>query len=364
MLRRLSVRVDTATWREAPPPAEIHAIAGTQTIDFLHVLAHVAVWTRPPRVTGFELSDLWAWIRYAPALSSDFDLRLRAEWTDLDAHQKAILSDDLGVGVTTLLLSQSMQCVEFVETVHAINKQWPGRFKVKKRSKRGPAKSPDYIGLLPDGRFVILECKGSQSSMSALEAAMAKGQTQKANVGALAGTRVAACLVGGVFIPQYESTESATLVLADPAWEELAAAINQSGEGALERTLTQLSAAKCLALAGLPAAANLLAKADAEDVEAPASDLRDRLFGHLDGRIQGLKSGGPVAGRLEFEIDASRVIEILMSGQTIGDGLGQLASTARRRGWSYESSEDGKEASVVTPQGLKLRMQYQPVEGN
>src|SRR5215467_11157034 len=108
-------------------------------------LLFTALSTRPPIIQGFHLSDFWAWLRYAWALDSSLDLRLRPEWESIDPHQKAVLSDELGVGFTTCLLSTELGYSQFRDTLYFVGVLEPGSFLLTSSAKRGPKKSPDYI---------------------------------------------------------------------------------------------------------------------------------------------------------------------------------------------------------------------------
>jgi hypothetical protein len=110
MRRTVEVEVDASTWTKgAKLPRALTKLAGTRSVDMLLALLHTAIWTRPPQVHGFDLSDCWAFMRYGPALAQTSDLRLRPEWTDLSAHHKTILSDDFGVGLPTMLLCRALR---------------------------------------------------------------------------------------------------------------------------------------------------------------------------------------------------------------------------------------------------------------
>lgn len=131
-------------------------------------LIHTALWTRPPVSSGIHLSDFWAWLRYYPAISEHHtELRLCEEWTDIDPHQKTILSDELGVGFTTYFLAEKLGCIGFMDTSY-LQKRFKNHFSSKSKSRRGSSKSPDYVSIDSSRSLYILECKGTQTSRSAL----------------------------------------------------------------------------------------------------------------------------------------------------------------------------------------------------
>lgn len=170
MQRQLAVDFLQSTWANSAVPATLQGLAAaSRQVSFLGILLHTALWTRPPIVRGFELSDLWAWLRYFPAVDDGLPLRLRPQWSELDSHQKTILSDELGVSVTTCLLAEHLQLSEFVDTFYFLRVLLPGQFSLGRAARRGPNKAPDYISRSPAGGVVVLECKGTQSSRAALE---------------------------------------------------------------------------------------------------------------------------------------------------------------------------------------------------
>jgi hypothetical protein len=71
------------------------------------VLNHLVLLSTPPQIEGFELGG-WATARYLPALTMGPLLQLRAEWNNLDQHQKTLLSDDFGMAVPTHLLMSAL----------------------------------------------------------------------------------------------------------------------------------------------------------------------------------------------------------------------------------------------------------------
>ena len=105
MRKRLVLSLDAGSFPiGSPVAARLGAVSGTVDIDVDAVLLMIAYVTRPPAIYGFSLADAWAWLRYRQAIARTRRLRLKAEWTDLDQHQKAVLSDEMGVGFTTYFL--------------------------------------------------------------------------------------------------------------------------------------------------------------------------------------------------------------------------------------------------------------------
>ena len=175
MRKKLTISIDTRSWPKSKVPVKLKKLAGPWVFDLRYALLHTALRTRPPSLNGFDLNNTWAWLRYGHAFTKGRNLRLRREWSDIDPHQKTVLSDELGMGLTTYLLAQKLKFAEFHDTLHFIRSVAPGSLLLKKIAKNGAAKSPDFVGIDKAGNISLIECKGTQSSCRALESALKTG---------------------------------------------------------------------------------------------------------------------------------------------------------------------------------------------
>ena len=273
MFRNVEVQLDTASWKRRRVPSQLASLAGTRRVDVGLAMLHTATWTRPPSSKGFDLSDCWAWLRYARAFASSPDLRLRPEWEEIDPHQKTILSDDLGIGFTTQFLLNALDFVDYADTLYVL-KVLPGSFRLRSNKKHGPKKSPDYIARDSQGKYSILECKGTQASVAALKDAVEKGKQQKRNVVASSRIQLAHSLVAGLFIPQADSREKATIYVSDPELGNLGNLLSNVSSDDLAIAVTQVSLAKQLALTGFVSLANELTSAPAGELEQLSDTLK------------------------------------------------------------------------------------------
>ena len=276
--KSLEIEVLGHTWK-APatvPPALTSATQSSpMAADFLCALIFTALWTRPPISYGFSLSDCWAWMRYLPAIAPTADLRLRNAWTTLDPHHKTVLSGDFGVGFTTWFLHQTLGFVRFSDTLWVVNTLSPGAFRLASSARRGPKKSPDYIVEDTNGNFSVVECKGTQSSRNDLLDAIERGVPQKANVHAIGAAQLQHSLVAGLFIPQFESSDSATIVIGDPEWEEFRERLAHFSRAEIGRAISQVAQSKELAMLGLPNTANTLVRVEESDESVSDALRRD-----------------------------------------------------------------------------------------
>jgi hypothetical protein len=276
--KRVEIEVLVDTWK-APAIAPAALISAAQcsplTIDFLCALIFTALWTRPPVRYGFSLSDCWAWLRYLPAIASTQELRLCEAWTTLDPHQKTVLSGDFGVGFTTWFLNQTLDFVKFSDTLWVVNTLSPGAFQLASSARRGPKKSPDYIAEDSNGNFSVLECKGGQSTRKELLASMERGITQKANLQTIGTTQLQYSLVAGLFIPQFDNSDGAAIVIGDPEWDELKGRLSHFSREEIGRAVSQVAYSKELALLELPNTANTLVRAQGSEETINRAITRD-----------------------------------------------------------------------------------------
>ena len=169
MQKTLAVTIDYDSWPTTSPsfPSAFHR--GDRECDFnipalLLKLGHL---TTPPRSAGASLSEYWAWVRYLCAISNEPDLRLVADFYELDPHQKTILSDDFGMGFPMYWLSQKLNLgppshgLYFFE--HIAERLGVATDRPR---KRGPRKSPDFVAMDASGKWHVIECKGTQSGIA------------------------------------------------------------------------------------------------------------------------------------------------------------------------------------------------------
>lgn len=246
--------------------------------DVLQALLVVGYLTTPPRYRGISLSTYWAWLRYGAAISTRrSSLRLRPIWNELDPHQKTILSDDFGLGFPCHYLVEQHGFEDFADTAYLLDSLLAGVVSHATRSKRGPSKTPDLIGVDSLGRLHVLECKGSQTSRAALDDALGRGIAQKSNLSN--GSIFASCMVGGIFVPQDRSAEEAQLVFIDPDPDPALKRLQALDPKVIERAVRRQSFAKALGTAGLWAAAGGVASGRVGSAEADF--VRDLESGEL-----------------------------------------------------------------------------------
>ena len=364
MNKQIKVEFDASTWTSGPP-SSITKLPKTWNFDLGLALAHLALRTRPPGIHGFDLSDTWAILRYGYAFIPGLDFRLRSEWIDTDPHQKTILSDDLGVGLTTYFLADKLNAIDFYDCRYFM-KYFPGTLGVVgKGKKNGEFKTPDFIFTDGRGQLSMVECKGTQSSVYQLDQAMKRGLTQKNNV--TSGARkLKHSLVMGVFLPQFNSKENSMLRIIDPSWDEFSNFLLNIETRDLRRGMAKYDLARDMSLLSLPVAARRFSSVtpveDVEDSTRFSQEINrslntdDTIGRQLTLEIQGdegllrnisvkVRDGGGIRERL-----------LSMRDSDIDEIVDFQINQRRNRSWKTEV-QDGK-SKLTSPTGLSVEVTF------
>lgn len=362
--RTLDFVLDQPSFTGKPIPPALLALSSNVSVDFAEALLHVALRTRPPTRHGFELADVWACLRYAPAIGAGSDLRLCTSWADVDPHQKTVLSDDFGMGFTTCILTKALDVRRWIPTDYFVKVLHPRKLKLGKSAKRGPRKSPDFVAEDLSGRLSGVECKGSQNTRRDLRAAMSNGVKQKQNL--KSGTsRLKHVLVAGLFIPAAASKEDALLEIRDPSWDEFDQLLAASEPRDLLVAAAQIDAAATLALHGAHLAANELASIRCTDLTTLSEAARRQLLGlaagsevrtvarHTFPAVAGLLPGNCTGVELVATAPASDLVALALSRD--------LRAHFERRdhgatGW--ESRAADVSTTVRTPDGCAYTLNW------
>jgi hypothetical protein len=376
--KSLTIIIDNASWPQSKPPRELLVLNGSTALSLDLALLYAGLWTRPPRFTGCDLSDCWAWLRYQRAFAPAFELRLRREWDETSSQQKAVLSEELSVGVAAHVLVERLNWLLFVETKALVNLLGTKLLKLGRTTKRGPKKAPDYLALDTQLGFSALECKGNQSSLKELQRAIRTGIEQKQNLNPSEGRQFKHSLVAGLYLPQARSKETATLQLSDPTWEEMIPLFTEIPFRDLLIAVVQLALAKHFALLGCHALANVLAVADLTEQPRVLAEARKQLSFPVKKTKQGLQFAieyplplqsslsaqeslfpdeRTKARRMRFQMScALEFYERLTQSRTPAEEIFQLASQLEGKCWETQSDE--LSAHLRSPLGFELRLEY------
>ncbi len=360
--RSIQLSVDTSSWGGAPPQ-EFLRLGGSFNFDLRNALAVLAIATRPPFIHGFHLSDCWAFLRYGPAFQRDLGLRLREEWEEIDPHQKAILSDEVAVGLTLLLLQRTLAFSYLADTLHFVRKLGgtPNGRRV------GSRKLADFVAWreITSG-LLIIECKGTQTRKS-LRSAMDRGREQKANTAQRLSALVEHSVVAGLYIPRASARDQAEVQLIDPPGPpelEFTAAPRSPTE--IKAALGEIYLAKMLALLGWAGEAHLLTDNRLDD-ETAADRFRDSLRRRIDlGRfsarlappIRPLTEEGGALYPTGLTVTADP--KVLHALAEAGDRLTLLASE-HVEGWRIPGDGEFDDRTLFLPLGFEVSLE---TEGN
>ncbi|WP_147470123.1 hypothetical protein [Corallococcus sp. AB049A] len=273
--RHLLINVDVGSWGRKPIPPKIMALHNQRySIDMREVLALVALLTAPPIALGFELDNSWACARYLPALDKGPFLRLRPEWTELDPHQKTVLSDDFGMGLTTLLLFEALDTIYFANTQYLVKTLNTPAFSLKPSQKSGQRKSPDFVAVDTTGRAHIIECKGTQTP-STLYKLLNNGIPQKQNMRVGPPYTLGQSIVAGVYIPQHGGGKPLCRII-DPEIKLAEGERNQgNGGNNLAVAVARANVASALHLLGLRREGNAVALNEPEVERSPVKRVEE-----------------------------------------------------------------------------------------
>jgi hypothetical protein len=179
-------------------------------IDLLHKIGSL---TTPVDANLAALSASWATRRYFWSIAEPHGIwnnfRLSRDARGLDFHQKALLSDEFGIGFAGLLLEDRFGAGHFVDISKAL--QDPQSFQEIQQEGRA---QPDYLiwDEAPGSPFYVVECKGSQSSKGYSLDQLHRGLEQVPSIVFGAGTRQVTSLV----VATYLGETSTSVFVIDP----------------------------------------------------------------------------------------------------------------------------------------------------
>ena len=142
-------------------------------IDLLHA---IGLTTSPAIPNLVDICSWWAYYRYLWAFAlptaRQSALRLSAEAREIDFHQKALLSDEVGVGMASYLMATYCGAPQSIDVDVAIRRQ---ALPVARKYET----SPDYIFFdAAQTHYFVVECKGTQTTRSVALNQLQRGTEQ------------------------------------------------------------------------------------------------------------------------------------------------------------------------------------------
>jgi len=262
MDRTLPITIDESTWPGpgVPPlfPRSFKKGRSHYDLNIPSMLLMIGYLTTPAATTGVTLSEFWAWVRYLAAITpGDAEMKLTHSFAELDAHQKTILSDDFGMGVSMLWLTDKLD-LDLIVDGRYFMQQYAASLLVTQRriAKRGPNKTPDFVARDTRGRWHVIECKGTQSGVDYSERQLSGGIAQKHSLLFPKG-HVGQRLVCGLTIG-IEGAEGSRLKVIDPVPDEPFEILSQDLPNATDAA-TRGVMSKLLRMAGFEISAEAVA---------------------------------------------------------------------------------------------------------
>lgn len=222
--------------------------------------------TTPRLAAGANLNEYWACLRYFSAFTSRSNVQLTQPFAELDAHQKTILSDDLGMGVPMLWLDQTLGFTQIEDGRYFIEHILPNlKGTYTGKGKHGPGKSPDFACLDGAGRVHIVECKGTQNTLKFRDSQLyhkpkgkppTGGQVQKKTV-QLPANRAGERLACGLFIAS-GANHYTDLAIADPE-DDVIMRMDQTETYLIDDAMARGAASRFLQSVAMPRAAEAVA---------------------------------------------------------------------------------------------------------
>jgi len=217
-------RMEAAAKRRKPPPDAkvpkvVAALEGVPSFRFraIDLLRKIGDLTTPSWVNMASLSASWATRRYFWAIAEHASglgaFKLNREVSDLDFHQKTLLSDEFGIGMAGLAMEQLFTTNAAADVSVALKDA-----KTYQQIRRRSAAEPDYLmwDVRPGAPYYVVECKGSQSSRGTTLDQLRRGLEQVPSIAFGAGPRRSESLV----IATSMRPTGTTVYIFDPPGEE------------------------------------------------------------------------------------------------------------------------------------------------
>jgi len=194
------------------------------------------------------------------ALSTKEDFELNFDFSELDPHQKTILSDDFGMGMSIHLLADALGLISFCDGKYFIDRLAPrlGFTTNSTSAKRSPNKSPDFVAIDRKGRFHVIECKGSQSGRGYVLRQLKDAIPQKNSI-AISKPLKGESLATGFVISQHGKDWTSRFIIADPEPEDPVIEVFGDRDVSARETIQRGKIARTMTLAGATNLSRLIA---------------------------------------------------------------------------------------------------------
>lgn len=324
VIRTLDIYTDDTTWPATGAPLfppSFTAGMSSYNVAILPTLLLIGQLTTPPIARGVSLSEFWAWVRYLYAVSNDSDLRITADFANLDSHQKTILSDDFGMGIPIGYLVGALGLVSWSDGRYFMDRMsalMHGPLAVPR--KRGPRKAPDFVFMDHAGALHVVECKGGQSGPDARDRQLSSTTTKGEPTGGVVQKRMVLLpvhlqgqrLACGLSIGVSGKPGPSDLKIVDPEFDP-EFDLSEADDAVIGDPVTRSGLAKSLRGAGFPATAAAVAapsgpSARAKSIETSPAFLRASRRRVIDQRNAAARAELGAAGAASFTIGDTKLV--------------------------------------------------------
>jgi hypothetical protein len=252
LVRTLAIQVDADSWQNKPLPPQLQRVSVSETIDVGGALHMLGTLTMPNMFSPASPALFWAWLRYYRALAAASDLRITIDFSDLDPHQKGILSDDFGVALSTQWVADRLGPFTHMIDGRRFANQFTRllRKKHKSKAKVGTSKAPDFVMRDTAGKWHVLECKGTQSSRDYQRRVLKTALAQKRAIqlfGSIQGQQLASSL----YIAHENERSGSSMRVIDPEEDDPLIRLTEQQAGEMEAKASRLAVAQALGSIGL-----------------------------------------------------------------------------------------------------------------
>ncbi len=208
--------------------------------------------TMPNILSPASPALFWAWLRYYLAPASSSDLRITMDFSDLDPHQKGILSDDFGVALATQWTVDRLGPFTHIVDGRRFANQFSRLLRKKRKSKAkvGTSKAPDFVMRDIAGRWHVLECKGTQASRDYQRRVLDTAVAQKHAIqlmGSIQGQQLASSL----YIAHEKDRSRSHMKIVDPEEDDPLIQLTGNQAGEMQAKASRLAVAQALGSIGL-----------------------------------------------------------------------------------------------------------------
>jgi hypothetical protein len=316
-----------------------------------YILHRLGVVTTPAVENLADICSTWAYIRYLWAFdipapgSVNAVLRLSNAAKNIDSHQKGLLSDQIGVGMSAFLLGAYLNAPLAADVSVAMEDPgWPIDLQYDT--------SPDYLFFdSTQTNLFIVECKGTQTSRDYCLDQLCRGIEQVPSLTFTDGRTPPSLVVATLL-----TTEGTWILLVDPPGDdgppEHLARPERVGQrewkvrndAEFSQATRLISEAKVLSFAGAyQAAASKLEGAHIRTTRAPGSLAPEPTFTENEfGRFRGVRQRVSLKDR--FNIDVFQALDTSVYDALLSDDSARTAETLR----SFQSR-----SALVTTEGVQ-----------